>query len=172
MPAGRPSEYKTEFIEKVDEYLKTVGREQTTLPTREGFAQFIGVDTDTLVEWDKQENKKEFSVALKKITELQRQQLMNDGMYGGKEVNSAMAIFLLKANHGLIETNRQEITGKDGEPVSIISYGNNDPLQLRSQSVKFAGDPRFTTPGTLSSTQLAQKSEENDTSGESTDPLG
>jgi hypothetical protein len=26
---------------------------------------------------------------------------MDDGMYGGKEVNAGMAVFLLKANHGM-----------------------------------------------------------------------
>jgi len=39
---------------------------------------------------------------------------MNDGLYGGKEVNSTMAIFLLKANHGLIEKSALDLT-TDGE---------------------------------------------------------
>jgi hypothetical protein len=40
-------------------------------------------------------------LSIKKLADLQKNQLMNDGMYGGKEVNAGMAIFLLKAVHGL-----------------------------------------------------------------------
>ena len=29
---------------------------------------------------------------------------MSDGMYGGREINQAMAIFLLKCNHGMKES--------------------------------------------------------------------
>ena len=69
------------------------------MPTMEGLAEYLDVSTDTLYEWGKRH--KEFSVAVKKVAERQRKQLMDDGMYGGKEVNAAMAIFLLKANHGM-----------------------------------------------------------------------
>ena len=106
---ARPSSYTPEVINKIDEYLKTVGREQTKLPTRYGFAKFIGVDSDTLLNWEKKNV--QFLGAIKKVDEEQKLQLMEDGLYGGKEVNASMAIFLLKANHGLIETDRHEFKG-------------------------------------------------------------
>ena len=111
---GRPTKYYDGVIDKIDEYLTTVGREQTKLPTRYGFSQFIGVNDDTLVEWEnKKENDKlvypKFSATIKRIDKAQKEQLMDDGLYGGREVNAAMAIFLLKANHNLIETERKEI---------------------------------------------------------------
>lgn len=126
MTAGRPTKYKTEFVNQVFDYLQTVGRQAMELPTRYGFSQYIGVNDDTLVEWEKLYP--DFSAALKRIDNAQREQLMNDGMYGGKEVNSTMAIFLLKANHGMIETQRTEITGKDGEDlkVNLVSYDKPD----------------------------------------------
>lgn len=116
---GRPTKYIPDIIyPQVEEYFEQCGREQTTLPTIEGLALYLNVNTDTLGEWSKQHP--EFSVTIKKIFEKQKEQLMNDGMYGGKEVNAAMAIFLLKANHGLkdgdgttnIQVNVQPILGK------------------------------------------------------------
>lgn len=101
---GRPTKYNMRMIDKVYEYMATCSREATELPTMEGLAACLEVNADTLVEWAKIHPS--FSAAIKALHEKQRNQLVNDGMYGGKEVNSTMAIFLLKANHGMIETNK------------------------------------------------------------------
>jgi hypothetical protein len=138
MAAGRPTSYSDALINEIPKYLSTVGREQTTLPTRYGFARYINVNDDTLVEWEK--SYPQFSAAIKKVDQAQKEQLMNDGMYGGKEVNPGMAIFLLKANHGLIETQRTELTGANGEPFQlnvIAAAGYNHlsrPLPLDAAS--------------------------------------
>ena len=101
---GRPTKYVPETIyPQIEEYISSCGREQTELPTVEGLALHLGVNPDTLFTWSKEYP--QFSESIKKILALQKKQLMNDGMYGGKEVNSTMAIFLLKVNHGM----------KDGE---------------------------------------------------------
>lgn len=128
---GRPTKYTPEIIEEISTYLREYETgEINNLPTRYKFAQRIGVNDDTLVEWENKTDKEgnlvypDFSAAIKRIDKAQKQQLMDHGMYGGKEVNSTMAIFLLKANHGLIETNRQELTGKDGEKLVIIKDGS------------------------------------------------
>lgn len=117
MPAGRPTKYTPSFIPQVDEYLSSCGREQTKLPKKSEYARFIGVDDTTLDEWAKKYP--EFSLAIKKIEQSQQEQLMDDGLYGGKEVNSAMAIFLLKVNHGMKETSVVENVGKDGAAQEI-----------------------------------------------------
>ena len=122
-PVGRPTKYTPDFIEEIDNYLQTmVGREQTKLPTRYSFAQYIGVNDDTLDDWAAKYP--DFLRAIKKIERAQKEQLMDDGLYGGKEVNPAMAIFLLKVNHGMIETQRTELTGKDGKdfPTPILAH--------------------------------------------------
>lgn len=112
---GRPSKYNPIFINKVDEYIATTGKEQTELPTKEGFALFIEVDDDTLDNWanEKIKNKKgedtdrllrpQFFGALKKLMMKQKTQLINDGIYGGKEVNSTIVKLLLQNNHGMKE---------------------------------------------------------------------
>lgn len=147
MPAGRPTIYSDKLISEISTYLSTVGREQTTLPTRYGFARKINVNDETLIEWEKRYP--QFSAAIKKIDIAQKEQLMNDGMYGGKEVNSAMAIFLLKANHGLIETQRTELTGANGVPIAlnvIAAAGYNHlsrpiPLDGASEGSLVRGQP-------------------------------
>lgn len=99
---GRPTKYIPTIIHpKIEEYLAKCGREQTQLPTVEGLALYLDVNKDTIMEWAKVHP--EFSVHLKKVADSQKEQLINDGMYGGKEVNASMAIFLLKAIHGLKE---------------------------------------------------------------------
>jgi hypothetical protein len=104
---GRPTKFNEGYYAKIDEYLSTCNREQTKLPTVEGLALFLGINIDTIYEWSKRYP--QFSEYLKKLASQQKQQLIDDGMYGGKEVNASMAIFLLKAIHGL----------KDSQPVQV-----------------------------------------------------
>lgn len=109
------SKYKpdTDFLKLAKEYLETCGRNQTKLPkTSEYCREFVGVNEDTVYKWIEKYNNKSLIGAIKRVKEAQMEQLMDDGLYGGKEVNNAMAIFLLKANHGLIETERREIAGE------------------------------------------------------------
>lgn len=122
----KPTTYKPEYIEEVDEYLNTAGREQTTLPTRVGFAKFIGVHRSTVNEWEHLHPK--FKKALEEIDAEQKEQLMNDGMYGGKEINSTMAIFLLKVNHNMIEKSAMDVTseGKKLEAPHIVIRTKNE----------------------------------------------
>ena len=98
-----PIKYIPEIIyPKIREYLSMCGKEQTTLPSIEGLALHLDVNPDTINDWSKKYP--ELSVYIKKVATKQRQQLMDDGMYGGKEVNASMAIFLLKAIHKFKDT--------------------------------------------------------------------
>lgn len=112
-PGGRPTEYGEHVIPALEEYIASCSREQTELPTLEGLAEVLSVCVDTITDW--QAKHPEFLRACKRLMEKQRNQLINDGLYGGKEVNPTMAIFLLKANHDFIETERKMLVGKDGE---------------------------------------------------------
>lgn len=115
---GQPTKYSSDVNDKVSIYLSLCGREQTELPTYEGFAIYIGVNPDTLYEWSKVH--KEFSESLAKILAFQKKQLINDGIYGGKEVNSTIVKLLLQNNHGM----REKVDNTtDGKPLPTPIYG-------------------------------------------------
>ena len=128
-PGGRPSKYDPSFVQAVDEYIATTGREQTSLPTKQGLALWLNVDTDTLVEWAK--IYPEFSVALKMLMNKQGEQLINDGIYGGKEVNATIVKLLLQNNHGMKE--RNDVTTKDEkiESNTIVFSDFNDDTESK-----------------------------------------
>ncbi len=115
-PVGRPTKYDPSFVKAIEEYIATTGREQTALPTKQGLALWLNVNTDTLLEWGKEH--KEFSVALEKLMYKQAEQLINDGIYGGKEVNSTIVKLLLQNNHGMKERTESDVNFK-GEPSAI-----------------------------------------------------
>lgn len=106
---GRPTKYDPAFILDIDQYLLTTGKEQMHLPKIESYALRIDVNEDTLNEWGKKYP--EFSVALDKIRKRQKEQLVDDGIYGGKEVNATIIKLLLQNNHGMRE--RNDITTND-----------------------------------------------------------
>ena len=104
---GRPPKYYPAITEKVDKYFEQCGREQTKLPTIEGLADYLDITSETIRDWCGKFPS--FSLTIKKLVEKQKVQLMNDGMYGGKEINAAMAIFLLKANHGMKDGSQMQL---------------------------------------------------------------
>lgn len=106
------------LVPRVEEYLATTGREQTKLPSRVGFAIYLNISRDALFDYEKM--CPELSNALKRIDDAQLLQLQDDGMYGGKEVNPGVAIFLMKVNHKMVETDHHDITS-GGKPLPI--YG-------------------------------------------------
>lgn len=132
---ARPTKYKEEFIAKVDEYLsERVDKEvqvvkqantekgyemydnkiKVQLPTREGFAGFIGVDRKTLDNWG---NKyEEFFHALTKIDTEQHKRLIDNGLSG--DYNPTIAKLILSSNHGMREKTDTDITS-GGEPIKI-----------------------------------------------------
>lgn len=146
-PGGRPSKYDPIFIEKIDEYIATIGSGKEKLPTKEGFALFIGVDDETLDNWAKKKKKDEngndtgelerpeFLGALRKLTLNQKIQLMNDGVYGGKDVNPTIVKLLLENNHGMREKHDVDNNLKGELKVNMINYGDNNSTQLPGEAV-------------------------------------
>ena len=115
---GRPTDYKEEYILKVDEYLEQCQDEEVQvvkqssekyemfdnklkvkLPTIEGFSLFIGVPKRTIYEW--KEVYPEFSHSLDKIVTEQQNRLINSGLSG--DYNSTIAKLILSSNHGMRE---------------------------------------------------------------------
>lgn len=96
--AGRPTKYKPEYVQKVYEYLKECSRENMKLPKRVDVAILLDVTEDTLNNWAKQHTA--FLGALETVDAFQHSRLVDDGIYGGKEVNSTIVKLMLQNNHG------------------------------------------------------------------------
>jgi hypothetical protein len=106
---GRPTKYTPELIQEVDNYLAEVPPNQ--LPKLVSFAIRIGVNQETLTEWEKIHP--EFSVSLNKIRSQQHQQLIDDGIYN-PGANSTIVKLLLQNNFGYKDKESKEITGANG----------------------------------------------------------
>lgn len=126
MPAGPPTKYSDNILKQVEQYYVEVDAITNWMPTMEEIALKLGINGDTLVEWCKEHN--ELSAAIKRIKDLQKHRLQAMGLFN--KVNPTMAIFLLKANHGLVDVSRQEHTGKDGEPIETTTSLTYMPKQL------------------------------------------
>ena len=103
---ARPTKYNEKLQEKADQY---VDKHEMIddLITIEGLALELKINTDTIAEWRKIHDK--FSETVKRIKAIQKNALMKKGLQN--EWNPTMAIFLLKANHGLID--RQVVQNVD-----------------------------------------------------------
>lgn len=136
---GRPTEYKEEYIAKVDEYLELHNDEEirvvkqssekyemfdnklkVNLPTIEGFALFIGVNKTSLYEWEKKNPA--FSNALDKIRTEQHNRLINNGLSG--DYNSTIAKLILSSNHGYKERNDQTTNDKEIPQQVLVKFIN------------------------------------------------
>lgn len=122
MTTGRPTKYTPELQAKIQEYLDEAIPINMKIPTVEGLCLKIGIFKDTAYRWAKKYS--EFSDALELIKHKQKEYLTEIGIFGGKEINANIVALFLKANHGMVETTRQELTGKDGEALVIIKDGS------------------------------------------------
>ncbi len=132
---GRPTKYKPDLIEKVDEYLKTCVEEvedyiksdgakstsyqrivHANIPKRQGFASYIDVNVDTLNEWSKKYP--DFSVALKKIDREQHNRLVEGGLSG--TYSPVITKLMLSNNHGYREKSDVTTDGKE-LPTPLLS---------------------------------------------------
>ena len=119
---ARPTKYNKNIYQKLEEYLESckdsfekeiksessgkVGESTSyefmfdhNLPTKEGFALFIGVVPDTIQEWETRHP--QFSVAMKRLMAEQKRRLVNGGLSG--RYNPKITAILLGANHGTRE---------------------------------------------------------------------
>lgn len=104
-PMARPTKYRKEIPEQVDRYVAEC-KEKKTIPWLEEIAYIFGIHKETVQAWQKKHE--EFSVSCKKLLTQQELALKIVGLKKG----GAMAIFLLKANHNYIETERIQHEGK------------------------------------------------------------
>jgi hypothetical protein len=109
MPGGQPTKYKeeyatTEFIAKFVEYCE----KRKDIVSLCGLAVYLEVCEETIQEWKRK--RPEFSVAVKRIKQISKNQLLNGSLRG--EYSAKVACMALSANHGMNETQNQHVTGE------------------------------------------------------------
>ena len=110
---GRPTDYSEEVLIKAREYLESCQDEESLdksklvrvkLPSIEGLAFHLGISRETIYQWEKDEDKKEFSDIIGDLRAKQGESLINKGLSG--DYNSTIAKVLL-TKHGY--SDKQEI---------------------------------------------------------------
>lgn len=114
---GRPSKFNAGMIEKAKDYYslcsgKKDGKKR--MPFMEELAIMCDVNDDTLYEW--MSLNEEFSETISKLKTLQKLRVIQQG-FGAK--NPTFPIFMLKANHGMMETEKQVLVQDRDVKVSI-----------------------------------------------------
>ena len=119
-----------ELLKKANDYLSVYESLGEVCPTLEGLTQYIDISTETLYQWIKDEDKRQFSDTVKQVTKKQKITLINKGLSG--DFTSKIAQLLLGANHSVIEKSSQEISGPDGRPqehswtIEFVDAKDND----------------------------------------------
>jgi len=134
-PGGRPSKYNDEMLAKAKAYYhKCLGNidNKKRMPLLEELARLCDVHGETLENWC--EENEEFFETIKKLKELQKERIVQIG-FGAK--NPTFAIFMLKANHGMIETEKRILAGQqDAAPMSIQVTDYKGAQQIPAQAAQ------------------------------------
>lgn len=122
MPAGRPTTYSQEILDKALEYFEVLPEDEK-LHSIEGLSDYLDIARSTIYDWTSQEDKKEFSDIVDKILNKQGKTLINKGIVG--EFNQSITKVLL-SKHGYREGT--EVMGKDGEKlnINVVSFNENN----------------------------------------------
>ena len=113
-PSGRPTKYTPDMIDRLEGYMRNC---QDDLPSKAGFAIFVGVHVNTMDNWGRKYP--EFLWALERLHTLQHAELLDKGLAG--EYNSTICKLLLINNHGYGK--RRDTTSRDTpiEP-KVVSF--------------------------------------------------
>jgi hypothetical protein len=121
-PGGRPLKYSNfEACRKYAEYKSQLAPNK--LPSVIGLARFMQLHRETVTEYTKHAGYEEFSDMIKELKQDQKLFLMEKGLE--EEVNTTMAIFLLKTKHGLVEKSKTDVTS-NGQTINlnVTDYSN------------------------------------------------
>lgn len=121
MPAGRPSAYNAEILEKAKQYVESgyinAGHQ---IPTIAGLSKTLNVHRDTIYGWAEDPEKEEFSDTLSKIKSEQEIVLLSKGLTG--DFNGAIAKLVLH-NHGYHDKVDNTLSSPGGGPVEWSFVG-------------------------------------------------
>lgn len=111
---GRPTKYTQELLDKTEAYIENFEDYEHAFPSDIGLAEVLDISTETLYQWKKDPDKKEFSDMLGKIKQKQHNVAWNRGLIGDYNAN---LVKLLLTKHGYSDKNEHELYGKGGGPI-------------------------------------------------------
>ena len=111
-PGGRPTKYNPGMVGRLEGYMRNCSDE---LPSKAGFANFVGVHVNTMDNWGRKYP--EFLWALRRLHTLQESELLNKGLAG--EYNSTICKLILCSNHGYGK--RCDIV-TDSKPIAVVAF--------------------------------------------------
>lgn len=132
---GRPTKYTGEIQQKCEEYYNRFRQLKTKVPFLEELELELDISRDTRVRWEKLHRR--FSDTVYKVKTLQKLRLQQRVVYSAK--NPYGEVFLLKANHDMMETEKRQIVGENGEPVriqAIVEYFDEDEEDITEEELK------------------------------------
>lgn len=115
--AGKTT-YNKNYLKRAEKYLQDkINSTKDPIPWIEELAEELGVSDTTIDNWRKAHE--DFNDVYLRLHRRQKFMLQKMGM--SRKVATPMTIFLLKANHGMIETEKRisEVSGRDGGPITI-----------------------------------------------------
>lgn len=125
---GRPTKYRPIFVKRAKDYYEKCLKENV-MPFIEDLELILGVSNDSITRYC--EANKDFCGAVDRINSLQRKSLKKIalGNYNG-------AIFLLKANHGLVEKQHVLLSGAEGEePITYVISKAPEPEEKNNKPI-------------------------------------
>lgn len=112
---ARPSEYTQEIVDMARQYITMYESYEHAIPSIAGLSIVLKKHRDTLYEWAKHEDKKEFSDILDELLANQEQILISKGLKG--EFNSNICKLAL-GKHGY--SDKQQLSGDPDAPPPFI----------------------------------------------------
>lgn len=131
MPAGRPSKYTPELIEKARKYIDGQWEiEGDAIPSIAGLAVYLKTSRETLRAWQHEDDKEEFSAMLGEMLSKQENILISKGLTN--EHNSVITKLVL-SKHGYNDKVEQAHTSPDG---SMTPKAGLDASKLSTEALK------------------------------------
>ena len=114
---GRPTKYNQGILDKTTDYLKNFKETYGDIvPTIQGLTLLLKVSDETISNWKKDDNKKEFFGMLEELKKRQHQALLNGGISG--DFNSNITKLVL-TKHGYSDKHDSTLSSPGGGPVEI-----------------------------------------------------
>lgn len=106
---ARPTKYTPELLKKAQDYLHNWEELGDIIPSVEGLAEVLDITTVTIYDWQKQEDKLEFSYTLDRIKQKQKKVLLEKGLLS---VFNSNICKLALGNHGFHDKQDTNISGQ------------------------------------------------------------